>query len=47
VSPPLALVAGIVEREALLLAIRDLVVLVLVLAVGFWIAKHTSRKDGS
>lgn len=39
--------ASIVEREAVLLAVRDLVVLVVVLAVGLWTAKNLSRKDGS
>jgi hypothetical protein len=36
--------ASIVEREAVLFALRDLVVLIIVLAVVLWIARFISRK---
>ena len=37
--------AGIVEREAVLLAVRDLVVLILIIVIALWIARQLRRKD--
>jgi len=38
---------SIVEREAVLFAVRDLVALIVVLAVVLWIARFISRKHDS
>jgi hypothetical protein len=45
VNPWAWLEASIVEREAVLLAVRDLVVLVLVVGVGWWIARQLRKHD--
>jgi hypothetical protein len=38
--------AGIAEREAVLLSVRDLVVLIVVVAMILWIAFEIRRKGG-
>jgi hypothetical protein len=38
--------AGIAEREAILFSVRDLVVLIVVVAVMLWIAFEIRRKGG-
>ncbi|HEX3512328.1 MAG TPA: hypothetical protein VHT27_14660 [Solirubrobacteraceae bacterium] len=43
-SPSASLAGSIVEREAILLVVRDLVVLVLVVVVLLWIAREIGRK---
>jgi len=38
--------AGIAEREAVLLSVRDLVVLIVVVVVMLWLARQIGRKGG-